>query len=116
MLNPANVVFPLILFALVLYQTTLASLLQLWTSGNSKYSHGILLLGISVLLFCRRWKGSLHRFRLQPNAFGIFLLAATSILWFLANLGHVQIAQQLALPMLVGFLLWSVLGYQTTKS
>ncbi|MFQ5756761.1 MAG: exosortase A [Acidiferrobacterales bacterium] len=115
-LNPANIVLLLITAALILYQSTAATLVQLWTGGNAKYSHGLLLLGLCLVIFWKRWVRILDDLSLQPHVLGICLLVITSLVWFLAQIAHVQIVQQLSLVFLVGFLVWALLGYQAVKS
>jgi exosortase A len=116
-LRPVNLVFPLILLILFLYQPTVSTLWQLWTNpDNSTYSHGLLLLAVCTVLFCRQWKKEVDSYSLRPDIIGIVLLASTSLVWFLADLVHVQMVEQLTLPSLIVFLLWAVLGYRGARS
>jgi EpsI family protein len=116
-LRPVNIIFPLVLLILVLYHQTASSLWQLWTEpDNSTYTHGPLLLAVSVVLFCRLWSKRADTYSLRPDIIGIVLLASTSLAWFLADLVHVQIVEQLTLPLLIVFLFWAVLGYRGARS
>jgi exosortase A len=113
--RPALIVIPLVLLTLGLYWPTAVSLFETWTNpDNPTYSHGLLVVAISVVLFYRLWrKGPVVE--LQPSAWGLLALAATSLVWLLAHLGYVQTVQQLSLLALIGLLLWAVLGYRTAK-
>jgi EpsI family protein len=116
-LRPVNIIFPLVLLILVLYHQTASSLWWLWTDPNSStYSHGPLLLAVCAVLFYRQWRREVNAWRLRPDIIGIVLLACTSLAWFLADLVHVQIVEQLMLPVLLAFMLWAVLGYRGARS
>ena len=115
--NPANVIFPLIVLTLAVYHSTVVSLLQLWTNPeNPTYSHGLLLVVVCVVLFYRQWATHIETFQLQPNAPGTLLLGITSFVWLLASLGNIQIVRQLCLLVIVGFVLWSTLGYRAART
>jgi EpsI family protein len=112
--RPAPIVILLGLISLVLYWPTVVSLYQTWTNpSNPTYSHGLLLVTISMILLYRQWKKA--PVELNSSYLGLLALAATSFVWLLAYLGQVQIVQQLSLLAVIGFLLWAVLGYRNAR-
>ncbi len=115
--KPASIVIPLMVMTPFLYMFTSASLLRTWLSSNNPtYSHGLLLLVISIFIFFRRWTKFAHSIQFKPNAPGIVLLTLTSLVWLLAYIGNVLVVQQLALVCLLLFLLWATIGYGTARA
>lgn len=102
--------------ALVIYHSTVADLWQLWTGAdNTRYSHGLVLLGIAAYIFRRQWKRYITEAAKPSIVVGNLLLASASITWFLARLGHVQLLQELCLLGIVFFLVWSLVGPRLAK-
>ena len=85
----------------------------LWMSDdNPTYSHGPLLLLVSIWIFVQEWRARKAFLHLKISILPIILLAGLSFLWFLAALGTVQIVQMLALVLIIALIFWSVLGIQ----
>jgi exosortase A len=115
LVRPAPIVILLALVSLLLYWPTVVSLYQAWTNPNNPtYSHGLLVVAISAVLFYRLWRKAPVA-ELQPSAWGILALAVMSFVWLLAHLGQVLIVQQLSLLAVIGLSLCAVLGYRNAK-
>lgn len=114
--QPAKLVPVFIAATLVIYHSTVVDLWQLWTAAdNSLYSHGLVLLGIAAYIFWRQWDRHITEVDGPSIAVGNLLLAVTSITWFLARLGYVQLLQELCLLGIVFFLVWSLAGLRLAK-
>ena len=105
--------FGVLLFA---YWGTILSFTKVWSDENNPgYSHGYLLFLVSVYFVWIAWVKNKNTIHLQPNGLAIFATGAMSSIWFLANLGNIQIIQQLAIIFLVLLLFVSLLGFQQAK-
>lgn len=110
---PAVVLVCLVVVALVLFRETVASLVDRWTSSDPTYHHGFLVVAISVYLLYRRWGEARESIRMQPSLSAGLLVLLASLAWLAASLVYVELAQQVVLVLLLGFLLASVVGYRT---
>ncbi len=110
------VLFFLIPATIFLYLPTSVSFINIWTDENNPtYSHGFLLLLVSVFFIFRVWQKKEKTFTYQPSLSGMLLLLATSLLWFIAHIGYIQFVQQIALLFIIIFIFLSLLGYHQTK-
>ncbi len=82
---------------------------------DTPYSHGFFMLGVAAFIFAQQWRSLGHNIILKPNLKGGLLIFLASFLWLLAKLGHVQIVQLLSFLMLVGAILYSLLGWKSTS-
>lgn len=106
----------LFLLTLILYQSTVISLYELWvTSVGNKYKHGVILLVIGGYFFYRHWQRTGETLLLQPSLIGLSLLVGTSFAWFLAQVGNILVLQQILFIFILVCLLWSLLGYTTMR-
>lgn len=111
-----GIIFLLFAVTLFAYRSTVSDLLRLWLdSSNVTYTHGSLLLGVSVYLFYQRWKAVRAGLIIRPGPLGLVLLLLSSLLWFLTWLGDIAIIQQLLLVAVFCFILWSILGFDNMK-
>lgn len=109
--TPGILTLSLILVALVLYGSTTSGLIRLWTSPDTvTYGHGLLLLAVGLYVGYRDWRlsGPWNGFR--PSVPGLVFLSAISVLWFLADLGSVQVIQQVMLVVLPIGIAWAAFG------
>lgn len=94
----------------VLYWDSFVSIFLLWSDWvNENYSHGFLVLGISLYMVWRR-RAQLASIPIEPNFWVVAPLAVASVMWMVARLTGVQMVE---LPMLVvvcGLTAWSLLG------
>lgn len=97
----------------VLYQETELAILELWMSENNPtYSHGPLLLLISIFIIYREFSKRSSELNYQPSYFVISLLFLSSFTWLLALIGLVQIAHMLLLVVITGLIFISILGWR----
>lgn len=97
----------------ILYQETEVAIFELWMSkDNPTYSHGPLLLVISVIIIFRELYNRPSQINYQPSYFFLALLLLSSFTWFLAVIGFVQIAHMLLLVVITGLIFISLLGWR----
>ena len=94
---------------------TFASIHEHWTQVSSNYSHGYLLLFVSLYLLYEERAELLSFSDLRFTHLFLFLLLVSSFVWMLAELVQVQIIQQLALLPIVYFFICSVFGLKGAK-
>ncbi len=101
-----------IIVILVLFRETAWSIATMWR--NSTYSHGFVVLPASLYLLwsSRHRVASLHPL---PNPWVLGLLAGLGFVWFIADLGAVQIVKHLTLVGMLPAIVWLVLGTQVTR-
>ena len=108
----------LMLLAGLLYSETVMAIWALWNNHNNPtYSHGPLLLLVSLFFLYREWSKNKNELSLKVSYFGLIGIAGSSLLWFLAAIGSVQIIQMLSLiAFIVYFFCWdspSVFSYKS---
>lgn len=114
--EPVIVCLSLAILAVILYQSTLLSIYDLWvTSVSNKYKHGLIVLGFSGYFFYRRWQRTGDTLSVQPSLIGLTLLICTSFVWYLAQVGNVLVLQQVLFIFILLFLLWAILGYPNMR-
>jgi len=114
--SPACAFFALALITVILYHDTVFRLVQQWTHHQDPtYQHGLLLVGISAFLFCRRWAEVKKSVAVRPSLSAAALLLLTSCAWLLADLAHVVIVEELSLVLLLGLLVVSAVGYRSGR-
>ena len=97
------------------FSTTILELWVRWNKFDESYSHGILVLGISVYyLFCQ-FK-SLPSLSINIAWLGLVLMFGASVLWLLAFYASIEAIQQLLLPWLIWLFFYTLLGWNTAKS
>lgn len=97
----------------ILYQETEVAIFELWISeDNPTYSHGPLLLVISVLIILRELYNRSSKMSIQPSYFFLSLLWLSSFIWFLAIIGFVQIVHMLLLVVIAGLVIITILGWR----
>lgn len=97
----------------ILYQETEVAIFELWISeDNPTYSHGPLLLAISVIIIFRELYNRPSQINYQPSYFFLALLILSSFTWFLAVIGFVQIAHMLLLVVIACLIFMSILGWR----
>ncbi len=116
LLKPVNILFLLVVWAVWLYWSTLTPLQDIWAMTlETPYSHGFFMLGIAIFVFAQQWRSLSHKIVLQPSLSGALLILLVSFLWLLAKLGHVQIVQLLSFLMLIGSILYGLLGWKSAS-
>ncbi|MCF6236484.1 MAG: EpsI family protein [Gammaproteobacteria bacterium] len=115
-LKPVNIVFLLFAWAVWLYWSTLSPLQETWAMTlDTPYSHGFFMLGLAIVIFVQQWRSLGHKIILKLSLWGVLLVFLVSFLWLLAKLGHVQIVQLLSFLMLLGSILYSLLGWKSAS-
>ncbi|WP_316365798.1 exosortase C-terminal domain/associated protein EpsI [Candidatus Thiodiazotropha sp. CDECU1] len=98
----------------VFYNKTAVSIYNNWTAENSLYTHGLLLLPISLFLFYNEWKSTRDNFSIKFRPFSALLLISLSILWFISESIHIQISSQILFILILCFYIYSLFGIRQT--
>ncbi len=107
------VVFIYFGLALLLYHSTVYGLYDLWVlSDSGTYTHGVLLLGVSIYFFYKTWLAERNALSVQPNTIGFVFLVSTSIAWFLVALADVAVMEEILLVFIFLFIVWAIFGYK----
>jgi EpsI family protein len=94
----------------IVYHTTLYSLYDTWVHGSGIYSHGLLLLAVSVYMFCREWNARTHDLETKFRPLYIFFLLLLSLAWLVAEMVQLQTATQLVFILLLGVYVLAMYG------
>lgn len=108
-LATAFVAVPLIVFLAVLWP----SLNEIWLHSYA-YSHGYLVLALSVWLAFREFRRAPVA-ALEPSWLGLAALSAAALFALAAIAGDVNVGEQLAVPALLYTALWGVAGSVTAR-
>lgn len=91
MSNQARAIFYFIIFTgtfTLLYASTFMSLFHTW-STNEDYSHGFLIIPVSLYLLWMK-KDELFRQKLMPSNWGFLLIFLWAVLYFIGNAGSIS--------------------------
>lgn len=95
------------------FADTSLAIWDLWVSDdNPTYSHGPLLLLVSLWIVVREWRLRAEVIQLNLSLLPVLLLLGCGVVWFFAKLGTVQIIQMLAVVFVFALLFWSLLGFR----
>jgi EpsI family protein len=110
----AGLFLSVIILVLLIYYTTAWTIWREWLHSDA-YSHGLLLLPVCILLVYLYWKK--HGVKIKPALCltAIVLAGLTSLTWFAASLGNVQVIQQVALVGLIILTPWALFGYRQAR-
>lgn len=97
---------------IIFYPNTLR-FYDIWTAENSIYSHGLLLLPISLYLIVREWISTQNRLSIQFRPISTVLLIGLSIIWFISEITHIQTASQVVFLFILCFYVVSLLGMRS---
>jgi exosortase A len=107
----------LLLFALAVwgwaYSYTILAIIEKWTD-DSAYSHGFLILPISLWLAWRK-RTALAATSLQPSVLGVAALLACTLAWMVARGSGVLVIEQFAAVAMVPALVLAALGWPATR-
>ncbi len=104
----------LLLVALLLYWETAASIVAVWIRSET-YTHGFLILPISVYLVWQRRK-QLCQMVPVPNLMALPVLAVSLLLWLAAWVAEVQLIQQLVFVSLIPILVVLLFGSAVARA
>jgi len=96
---------------LILYYPTALSIWREWLDSGT-YSHGLILLPLCVILMYLRWNQYKTAIRIDPNILTLIVVLLISIIWILANLGNIQVIQQLTLVSLCALVPSALFGFR----
>lgn len=106
----------MMVLAVLLYRETAIAIWGLWTADNNPtYSHGPLLLLVSLYILYQEWRKREGEVYLEVSYAALVCLVGSALLWFVAGLGSVQIVQMLAFVAILCFILMSFLGFRQAK-
>lgn len=95
-----------------IFYSTASSMFHTWVMSET-YTHGFLILPISIWLFWQR-RSVLARMTPAPNFYVLILLLCAGVTWLLADLVDVLVAQQLAFVAILVLSFWTVMGNRIT--
>lgn len=98
----------------VTYHSSFLSLVQKW-SGDAAYSHGFLILPISLWLAWRK-RDEISQLPVQPSALGIVAVLACVLAWVVARGSGVLVMEQVAAVCLVPALVLTICGRPVTRA
>ncbi len=103
----------LVLLVVPLFWPTFLTLHEKWTYSTAAYSHGYLVVAISLWLIVRAAEGR----KLAPQVFwpALLVLLLATLAWFAAWLADVMIVQALAIPLIIYLALVAAFGMPSAK-
>ncbi len=99
---------------IALFWDTVVSIVSVW-SHSKTHEHGFLVLPIFFYLIWRA-RGQVRSLQPHPNYWGLVLLLAVSVAWFLGRLVNIGVVQQFAMVAMLTGLAWVVLGTEITRA
>jgi len=115
--NITALTLSLLLVATVgLYWETSWGLFAYWLDDrNYTYSHGWLLLLVSIYLVYERWRTQAQPLDLAPSWVGGVVVIISSMVWLMATIGSIQVVQFLSFVGLVSGVFWGVMGFSQAR-
>jgi EpsI family protein len=110
--SAAFVLATLVLTTLIVYHQTVLSLVRLWNSSYT-YNYGLILVAACVFFFYRRWVEVGPFMQVRPSLTAGLLILGTSLGWLLGSLVDVLFVQALALLLILGLVVVTVVGYRS---
>ncbi|MEW8027515.1 MAG: exosortase C-terminal domain/associated protein EpsI [Candidatus Thiodiazotropha sp.] len=97
---------------IILFKSTAVSIYYNWTAEDSPYSHGLLLLPISLYLMLHEWKLKRYESNIQFRPFPSLILILLSVLWYLSESVNIQITSQILFIIIISFYIYSLFGFR----
>ncbi len=109
-----SVIESIILLVMIcaLYYSTVQSMVELWLTSET-YSHGLFILPLTAILLFNRIE-QLPRVIEKPSLIPLIFILATSFIWLIATLAHINLLAQLAVTALIPCTVWFRYGWGTT--
>ncbi|WP_308921093.1 exosortase A [Janthinobacterium sp. J1-1] len=108
---------PLLLLAMativLLYHATFWGMLEVW-SRSQTFAHGFLIVPISLWLAWRQ-RARLVALPPRPSMAGVLLLFVLGVVWLLADLAYVQVAEQYAATAMLPASVLAILGWPALR-
>jgi len=111
---PALLALALIIAVFALFWQTAWSVVSIWMRSET-FTHGFLIFPISAFLIWQR-RRELLRCTPAPNWWGVPLLVLVGLVWLVAYSASVLVIEQLAMVAMVPLVVWTVLGWQVTRT
>ena len=96
-----------------LFRDTLLSVVAIWQSSET-YAHGWIIVPISLWLIWRQ-RGCLDEIRPRFNPAGLALMAASVLLWVMADIIDAEIVKHFTLALYIWSAVLTMLGWQATR-
>ena len=97
----------------ILYQESFIAIINLWVSkDNPTYSHGPLLLLISIFIIYKQFSKVIPGLHFYPSYIGLLLLFLASLIWVMGITGFVQVVHMLLLVVIICLVFISILGWR----
>lgn len=104
----------LLLIACAVFYQTIASLISVW-SGGETFTHGFFIAPISLWLIWQK-REELVSLAPRPDFIALVPLFCGSLLWLLGHLASVQIVQHIAFVSVLISIIWSMIGRRAAWS
>ena len=108
---------PLLMLAMativLLYHATFWGMLEVW-SRSQTFAHGFLIVPISLWLAWRQ-RARLAALPARPSMAGVLLLFVLGVVWLLADLAYVQVAEQYAATAMLPASVLAILGWPALR-
>ena len=114
-ISPSYLILLLIGLYVILYSQTIHKLIILWVEGSEAYSHGILLLVISIYFFVKKWLHVRNTLTCTINIFALLALIALSFVWLSARMIYINTIELLTLPFILAAILITAIGWRKAR-
>lgn len=111
---PALTALALVMAVFALFWQTSGSMVAIWIR-SATFTHGFLIFPISIFLIWQKRKALLQCVP-APNWWGIPVIIALGLVWLVAHYASVLVIEQLAMMAFVPVVVWTVLGWQVTRT
>lgn len=98
----------------VVLQSALQGIFSRWLKFDEAYSHGLLVLIISLYLVFRNLK-AIWPLRLSPNILGFLALTSAAFVWALAQAMSIQVIEEILVPFLLWSSFFSIYGWKQAR-
>lgn len=109
--------FPLLVIAVtcgIIFQSSLQGIFGRWLKFDEAYSHGLLVLAITIYLLFRSLR-AIWPLRLSPNILGFLALIGTAFVWALAQAMSIQVIEEFLVPFMLWLPFFSVYGWKQAR-
>jgi len=110
-------IIPLLVIAVTsgaILQSSIQGIFGRWLKFDEAYSHGLLVLAISLYLLFRTLK-AIWPLRLSPNILGFIALIGAAAVWALAQAMSIQVIEEFLVPALLWLPFFSIYGWRQAR-
>ncbi|MES9969191.1 MAG: exosortase C-terminal domain/associated protein EpsI [Candidatus Thiodiazotropha sp.] len=101
-----------IVVLLIIFNSTAVSIYENWLAEGDLYSHGFLLVPVSIYLFTLEWKLIINNSRIKLRIIPTIILILLSLFWYISTSVNIQVIAQFLLIAILAFYIYSLLGFK----